>query len=448
MRSSLGLRLFLAAIISTAVALAATAVVLNVLFRVYFEDRVQDELETYLLMLTGNIAVNAAGEIEISPLSDPRFAQALSGYYWQISIDTDAPILSPSFWAAPLVLPRPEQSGIVMFQDVTTGTGDAFTTASWIVTLGEGDSTQQVFLTVAFDRAGLDVSISGFTTNSAVWLAILGLFLLAASWLTARVGLRPLEKVRAEVNRVTYVQDTRLSDDYPTEVRPLVSAVNELLDQNAQSLARVRTSAGNLAHGLKTPLTIMRGISRDMDKVGQKALAIDLNAEIDNMQHIVERELARSRDSQQSRTYVAVAPIVARLGKALERLPGAEHVRWVIDVQESLTAPFDAFDLTELLGNLLDNALKWTTDVVVVRGGVINDRAFLSVADDGPGIPEGQHETAMGRGKMLDPDRSGSGLGLAIVQDMAQSHGCEIVLETAQSGGLDVKLSWIVPSAH
>lgn len=445
MKVSLSLRLLLAAGVTTALALVATAIVLNFLFRLYFEDRAREELETYLLLLSGNITVNAADEVVIAPLSDPRFSQALSGYYWQIQIDDAQPVLSPSFWAAPLELHRPDAAGRIVFEDVEMGSGDSAAVASWIVTTGEANTRHDVFLAVAIDRADLDVSVSSFFTNSAIWLAILGAFLISASWVQVRLGLKPLEKVRSELERVNRSAKDRLSKAYPSEVLPLVNEVNQLLDANAQTLDRVRAGAGNLAHGLKTPLTVMRGVERKIrgaDGADGAALADELGIEIANIEHIVERELARSRDSHQAIHRCAVAPIVARLHRALSRQPGAEHIAWTIDVSDELQAPFDAFDLTELVGNLLDNAMKWADGQICVRAGVEGQQAFLSVEDDGPGIPDAGQTVALARGGRFDDQKPGVGLGLSIVQDMAQAHGCTFTLGHGPQGGLAATLTW------
>lgn len=442
MRASLGLRLFLTAAATTILALAATALVLNVLFRDYFEARVHDELDNYLLLLTGNIALDDEGALEIAPMFDQRFEQALSGYYWQIELEDEAPLLSPSFWAAPLELARPAQRGTIFYQDVMTGTGEPVSVASWIIELGEAEESRDILISIAMERKDIDVSVAGFASNTAIWLAILGLFLLAASAFTVRVGLKPLDRVRDELRRINAAQNRRLANDYPSEVLPLVKEVNELLDQNDATLARVRVSAGNLAHGLKTPLTVLRSVLRKLELSGQAQMAAELGAEIDTMQHIVERELARSRDSHQKRSHTAVAPVAERLCAALRQQPAAQHLQWKIDVPAELTAPFDAFDLTELLGNLLDNAMKWTRKTVTILGGKTGETAFLSVVDDGPGIPDDKVEAALSRGERLDAQTSGSGLGLHIVREMAESHGCTITLGESKAGGLEARLTW------
>lgn len=442
MKSSLSLRLLLAAAITTALALVATAFVLNFLFRMYFEERVQSELETYLLVLSGNVGVSTAGEIEIAPLSDPRFDQALSGYYWQIQIDDEPPILSPSFWAAPLALDRPNTAGEIAYVNFELGTGEAVAVANWIVTTGEGSDRHEVFLAVAIDRADLDASVAGFFNYSVLALTILGGLLLAASWLQVRLGLQPLDKVRAELGRIRTSTTDRLSQDYPTEILPLASEVNQLLDTNADTLDRVRSGAANLAHGLKTPLTIMHGVEHKVRHLGEGALADELNTEVANIEYIVERELARSRDSHQMTRRCKVAPIAARLHTALSRQPGAEHLQWEVDIPDTLRAPFDEFDLTELMGNLIDNAMKWTTKHIVLRASIEGDEAVLFVEDDGPGIPDTARAGVFERGNRLDDEKPGTGLGLSIANEMALAHDCTLSLGQAPLGGLQVRLSW------
>lgn len=442
MNSSLSLRLLLAAAITTALALVATAFVLNFLFRMYFEERVKDELETYLMVLSGNVGVSATGEVEVAPLSDPRFNQALSGYYWQIQIDDEPPILSPSFWAAPLGLDRPDTAGRITYENLALGTGEAVAVASWIVTTGEGSARHEVYLAVAIDRADLDASVAGFFNYSALALTTLGGLLLAASWLQVRLGLKPLDKVRAELGRIRNSTTDRLSLDYPSEIMPLAAEVNQLLDTNADSLKRVRSGAGNLAHGLKTPLTIMHGVERKVRRSGEDALADELKTEVANMEYIVERELARSQDSHQVTRQCQVAPIALRLQAALRCQPGAEHLKWDVDVPDTLRAPFDEFDLTEIMGNLIDNAMKWAKEYIVLRASFEGDQTVLIVEDDGPGIPDTARATVFERGSRLDNEKPGTGLGLSIANEMAVAHDCKLSLGRAALGGLQVRLIW------
>lgn len=248
--------------------------------------------------------------------------------------------------------------------------------------------------------------------------------------------------MRSELNRIRNSTKDRLSEGYPAEISPLADEVNQLLEANSDTLERVRSGAANLAHGLKTPLTIMHGVERKVRRNGQGALADELNIEIANIEYIVERELARSRDSHQIMRHCKLAPIANRLNVALSRQPDAEHIEWLIEVPETLRAPFDGFDLTELMGNLIDNAMKWAEGLIVLRASHDGDQSCLTVEDDGPGIPDVARAAVFKRGGRLDTEKPGTGLGLSIAHDMALAHNCTLSLGRAPIGGLQVRLTW------
>lgn len=442
MRSSLGLRLLLTAAVTTGLALIATALVLNLQFRAYFDQRIETELDGHLFMVTGNLGLDENGDVAVAEVPDARFQEPLSGYYWQVEIEGAEPLLSPSFWAVPLDLPPAEEPGEIEYLTVETEAGERLSLANWVIQTGAGEGERRVRVTVALDRAEMDRLVGGFFRSSVIWLAAMGAFLLAASWVQVHIGLRPLEKVRGEVDRIASASKARLGDDYPSEVLPLVGGLNALLDANEAAIERARAQAGNLAHGLKTPLAVMQGIAARLRQDGRAKVADETETEIRNMQHIVERELARTRDSQQTMRRCQVAPVAHRLAAVLAEQPGAEHINWQVEVPEDLEAPFDEFDLTELLGNLLDNAMKWADCRIILRALRTDERAALIVEDDGPGIAPDEVETVLSRGGRLSEDRPGHGLGLSIVRDMAESHRCELHLEESEHGGLRVAVSW------
>ncbi|MDA5095565.1 ATP-binding protein [Aliiroseovarius sp. KMU-50] len=459
MRSSLSLRLLLMAALTTTMALVSTAFVLNVLFQNYFENRLQQELNTHLFSITGHVGLDEAGNVVIAPVADPRFSQPLSGYYWQIEIDDQPAQLSPSFWAVPLELPRPALPGQVQYHTVNEGQDGALSIASWHVHLtgdhGRADPTagaetvgrHEVFISVAVDRSDIDISTAGFFRSSAIWLAAMGAFLLIGGWVQVRLGLKPLEKIRYEVARIMTSPETRLSEDYPREVRPLANEVNSLLAANEASLDRARTHSGDLAHGLKTPLTVLQGTAHQLREKGDAEAAAEIETEVNNMRHIVERELASVRNNTDRNRFSTVAPVAARLIKVLRRQPNASHLVWEEDLDPTVLAPFDEHDLTELLGNLLDNAMKWTRDRIHLTVSNERDHHVLRVEDNGPGIAPDDRDTVLERGGRVTPDRatsgpSGSGLGLTIVQDMGDGAGVTLVLKTSALGGLCVELTW------
>ncbi|GHE94111.1 histidine kinase [Aliiroseovarius zhejiangensis] len=456
MTSSLSLRLLLLAMVSTSVALVSTALFLNLLFQEYFEDRIAQELDTHLFMITGHLGIDDTGAVALAPIADPRFDQPLSGYYWQIQINDDPPMLSPSFWAAPLDVPRPQAQGQVQYDRVEVDAETPLSLASWRLSMGDPTHAQDVFVMVAMDRSDIDLSAAGFFRSSALWLAIMGAVLILAAWVQVRLGLKPLEKIRAEVTQIMTSSNSRLSHDYPREVQPLAREVNNLLDANETALEKARTHSGNLAHGLKTPLTILQNAAHTLRGNGEAQIATHIETELENMRHIVERELASVRNSATARRYSRVKPSAQRLVNVLKQQPNAAHITWELDLVDDVLAPFDPHDLTELLGNLMDNAMKWTRDHIRVSATHDGDRDVLRIDDNGPGISESLRGLVLERGKQLSDDQTraateadaqagselGAGLGLTIVHDMAKTAGCTLDLSRSPFGGLSVGLSW------
>jgi len=444
LKSSLSFRLLIAASVTTLIALVATALVLTNLFRIYFEDRVHSELDSWVVTLTSQTKVDIDGALVVAELGDPRFAQPLSGYYWQVIPENAEPVLSASFWAQPLEVGVPAEPGVITYSTVTGSDGGSYLTGSWRITLGQEGGEQEIRITVAVDRASVDTPISNFTQNVTIAMIVLGVFLVLASWFTVRIGLGPLKTIKSEVNFVKSNPQSRLSTDCAVEVAPLVEEVNDLLDRQEQNVEGARARASTLAHGLKTPLTVMRALAQDLRRTGKSAsIPEEIDFQVGSMQHLVERELARTRDqaSGQAMRY-EVRPIVQKLVRAFQRRTGGEEIEWKIDIPSDMQSPFDEFALTELLGNLIDNATKWTTDRIVISGANSPTEAFIQITDNGPGIREDQLETVLRRGGRLNSDVAGEGLGLSIVQDMLEQRGIELFITNPKEGGLAVRIDW------
>jgi signal transduction histidine kinase len=433
--------LLVAATLSTLIALVATGLVLNFLFRSFFEDRFHKEIEAYLVQLSASISISRAGEFQVSELSDPRFSEPLSGFYWQAQIKDQPPVVSQSFWSKPLEITRPIERNDLEFSSLSDANGE-YIAGSWIVTLSfEGDDAE-VFLTVALDKSEFARSADEFSWYVIGALCILGSFLIVAYWMQIRVGLKPLERIRSEVKIIKSARDKRLSDDYPKEVQPLVLEVNELLNSQEKSIVFARSRAADLAHGLKTPLTIMRSISQDLQNSNHSELATEIDNQVENMQYFVERELARTRDQNSEIAWCKVEPIVKKVVSAFQRSTANIELNWAIDAQPGLMCPFDEYTLTELLGNLIDNAMKWTRLELKIQAYEKDGIGLLSVTDDGPGISAAELENVVQRGIRLDNASQGQGLGLAIVNDMMEKRGGTLELKNAKPKGLSVKVTW------
>ena len=443
MKTSLSLRLLIAAAVSTVVALLATALVLNFFFRSYFEERIHNELEAYLILLTGNVKMNAQGAAVVSELPDPRFSEPLSGFYWQVQVEDQPPVLSQSFWSAPLQPKRPDRRGVVEYGSVELPDGARFITGSWRITRQHEGADRELYLLVALDRAQLESSTAGFARNVSISMGVLGAFLVLASWFQVRVGLRPLDSLRSQITRIKSDSTMRLSDDYPSELEPLVFEVNTLLDHQARTIESARTRAGTLAHGLKTPLTIMQALSQELRKADQQTIPGEIDAQVDAMQHLVERELARTRDQLAvQNTWCKVGPVAARIVRAFQRRAGSDHINWRVKIDEEAVCPFDEYALTELLGNLIDNASKWAKSKIEISASGSKSGGDIEIKDDGSGIPEAELDAVMQRGKRLDTDKPGQGLGLSIVRDMALQRGVSFRIGNQRGGGLSAAMSW------
>ena len=439
---SLNARLLFFSALSTALALLATAIILKLLFQGYFQARIEAELEVFLAQLTDHTSLSSTGEILVAPLSDPRFEEPLSGYYWQLNTQGQPTVLSPSSWSGPIRIDQPTTPGIIEFQTGDTTQGDRVLAASWIVTFDDAGQDRAVNALVAIDQSQIDASVSGFTSGLIAAMAILGGLLLIANWAQIQLGLRPLEQVRREVAAVADSRRERISSDHPQELLPLVGGMNDMLETQEQNLERARARAGDLAHGLKTPLTILQGVSHELGKMQRDDIADEVDTQIDTMRHFVERELAKARDETSGATWCDPAPVVDRLVNSLKHRVNAEAISWQVDIGQTALCPFDEYALVEVLGNLIDNAIKWTKDQVIIEIDGSRAAGFIRVLDNGPGIHDTNLSAARQRGVRLSEQADGHGLGLAIVEDMANQRGAVLNLRNRDKGGLAVEITW------
>lgn len=442
-RFSLSLRLMLIGGLSICLAVAATGVSIAYLFEIYFEDRIVEDLETQLVQLTANLNFSPDGAVEISPLADHRFGQPLSGLYWQVTLADGSTTLSRSLWDQKLDIPYSEILGEQVSGRMQAPFGKQLMFLNWRISTEKRGQPEEVLLTVATDLSDLIAAATKFRGNMAGWLVLLAATLIVAAWIQVRIGLRPLEAIRTEIERTKHAADTRLRGNYPIEVVPLVEEVNSLIERQENSLEAARGRAADLAHGLKTPLTVIATINNDLRKANDDELAEQIDQQISAMRFFIERELARSRSGDSHLHSCDLGKIADQMIDAIRRLPTDADIDWQVDVPGGGQAPFDEHDMAELLGNLLDNARKHAASRVIVKA-VREDGGFirLSVEDDGPGVPQDELDLIVERGERRDSVGQGQGLGLAIVHDLAESHNCELNLQNRSTGGLSVSIRW------
>jgi signal transduction histidine kinase len=431
-RTSIRLRLWSAAAISIVLALALAGAGLRYLFERHVERQVESELVVDLNQVIGATRYEGVS-LSVSPtIADPRFLNPLSGRYWQVSdIASGVTVRSRSLWDGAISLPASIMDGQRHLFESYGPDGRLLLAVDRAVTDAGGRSFRVV---VAEDHDVISEAVSAYVAELAPALVLLALVLIAAIFVQITIGLAPLTRLRDGVREVLAGRQRRLLGNAPAEVRPLTEEINHLLETQERALGRARSRAADLAHGLKTPLQVLSGDIRALRDRGEAELAGEIDVSVNAIRRHVERELARARVAsrlsgpvQRSNVRNAVAGVLA----VVERRPDADKLTFSVDVPADLTALIDEGDLVELLGNLLENASRFARSNVRIKA--IGERRELTIAisDDGPGIPEGERDTALSRGAS---DGGGSGLGLAIVSDIVSAYGGRLILTDACPG--------------
>jgi signal transduction histidine kinase len=274
-------------------------------------------------------------------------------------------------------------------------------------------------------------------------LALTGAVLVTAGLSVIRRGLSPIALLRDRLGAVRDGRSPRLEGEYPTEVAPLVADLNGLLEDRERRVARAAARAGDLAHGLKTPLAILAQDGHRAAALGQLQLADSIRQQVDRMRRQIHSHLTQARAAAGvlPGIHTGVADAARGLARTMERLYAARALSVVVDVPDDRRVRVPVEDLEEMLGNLLDNACKWARSQVIVSTALEDDRVTVLVDDDGPGIAAAMRERVLRRGVRADETAPGSGLGLAIVQDLADAYGGSITLEPSAAGGLRARLT-------
>jgi signal transduction histidine kinase len=444
-RGSLRLRLFAAGAASILIALTIAGIGLLLLFERHVERRMVLELEAHLRQLVSGLDRSPDGLLEVArPPAEPRFLEPLSGLYWQIAVEPNGPVLrSRSLWDASLDLPSDRLGDADVHQHTIPGPGPTSLLAvERSVTLPANLGGGRVRTTVAVDRSELHAAGRAFGADLMPSLGLLAAFLVTAAWIQVVIGLRPLDAVRRRLQEVRTGNEARLGTTFPDEVRPLADEVDHLLDAQEAAIARARTRAADLAHGLKTPLTILASDAEELRARGETSIAEEIATVTDGMRRHVERELVRARAGIRARAGAPqpLRPVVEQVIGVLRRTPRGHPLSWEIAIGDDLALAVDAQDIAEILGNLSENAAKWATSRIRAQGRCERDVITLSIEDDGPGVPDDQIGTVLARGGRLDEAQPGTGLGLAIARELTEAYGGSLSLKRSSLGGLSAEV--------
>lgn len=426
---SLRNRLLLAGGLGLLLVTVLASALLGHLFERATRDSLDAMLEQDLLTLLAQAEVDADGRVVLrQEPNDARFQRVFSGAYWQVSAADGSVLLqSRSLWDQ--TLPMPIVGGESIAGDIQGPLQQPLRVLARQVRLPRAQAPLQVL--VALDRSDLQAQVAQFRQRSALALAVLVAAWLAVLATQIHFGLRPLRRLGRQVETVRrgeahHIDTAGLS----AEIAPLGDELNALLDHHQRMVARARTSAQDLAHALKTPLSVL---AAEADGAGGNWRAT-LREQGKRMQGSIDRYLAAGL-AVDHRKRASVAPVVQTLCQLMERVHGDGDVHFHAGmIDPALQFAGDAADLEEMLGNLIDNAAKWAGRDVHVSARRDAGQLCITVSDDGPGLDAAQLQRVLQRGVRLDQREGSSGLGLAIVGDIAASHGGRLALENTQPG--------------
>lgn len=456
---SLKLRLLIAASLSILAALILIGCLLVRVFENHVRNRMASDLNHQMDQLAALVVPSASGSVTVDgEMTDPRFDQPLGGLYWQIDHEGKPIARSRSLWDTPLVLPAKVLGAGTQIVEMQGPGGAAVLAGIRDVSLrspSDSQKRQALRLAVAVDLAELATESAGLMKTLSLGLLIAFAGLVAAAWTQVQFGLRPLEAVRRELEKIRNGTSRSLeTTGFPSEVLPLATEINRFLTVQRDTIERARRRAGDLAHGLKTPLAAMAAQADELKVSGQDAAALALGANIELMRRHIERQLALSRSQGGQSVLGATIKSAGDHADAaiavLRKLPRDRPLTFSLQGQHDLAVHMDAEDFDEVIGNLLDNARKWARERVVVILSEQPNGVSVRVCDDGPGIDEADVVTALQRGKRLDERVQGTGLGLSIAQAILESYGSELNLQRAELGGLEARfiIHWKRDQSH
>jgi signal transduction histidine kinase len=450
--NSLSFRLIFTSAVVAIVLLVSAAFLLAYLFQSAVERNFDARLRAILDGLLANVELGTDGAPGMEgQISDPRFTIPLSGWYWQVSPPPDkalGELASESSLEKRLVptdadLKTRDAGGVASFY-ILDSEGKELRAIEQKFKLFGGEDEFSFLVAGNFDE--LKEEVQAFRRALYGVLALLGFGLLASILLQVRVALKPMQRMQQSLSAIRGGKAERLEGEFPSEMQPVADELNLLIHANTEVIDRARTQVGNLAHALKTPLSVLTNEAQD----SKSDFARKVSEQTRIMRDQVSLYLDRARRAARAQTIgsaTEVEPVLTALGRTIMRINQDKGVQIDVAVAPGLKFRGETQDLEEMAGNLIDNASKWSNRAVKVSAAPVIDQMdgarnwlLITVDDDGPGLPAEKRGDAVKRGKRLDESKPGSGLGLSIVTETAGMYGGSVVLGDAELGGLRVQL--------
>ncbi len=443
---SLHSRLLLAASLVLAGFLGATGLALDTAFRNSAEAAMQERLQSYIYALLAAAGEDSSGRM-VPPrtLPEPRFSKPDSGLYAIIAQhDGETRWQSDSLTGHTLPNVDRQQPGHRHFSELTLDNLQLYGLAFGVAWEDyAGDEALYTF-TVAEDRAGFQAELDSFRSTLWRWLGGMALVLLLAQGVILRWGLRPLRSVTSDLQAIQQGHSDRLEGRYPKELTGLTSSLNALIDHSKSVQTRYRNSLDDLAHSLKTPLAILQS-SGPSSGDGQSEQAL-IREQVERMDDIISHQLQRAAVSGRATLAkpVAVDRIVNRLVRTLDKVYREKHIRVERNLDPGCRFIGDEADLTEILGNLLENAYKYCRHAVRVSAHTTDSGIDILIEDDGPGISPGQVNCILQRGNRMDESVPGQGIGLSMASEIIAVYAGRLEFAASDLGGALLRIHFDV----
>lgn len=438
MLKSLRLRLALWMVAAVVVSLATIWYVLAGMFASYVQDRYQTEMSALADSVIAKVFYeNGAFQLESNP-DDPRLDLPAGGRYWQLSAGGQADIRSQSLWDT-VIDPAAIVENESGFGKIAGPDGGDLLVFSTTARLADEPGFKAGSLTVfaAFPEAEYSSAMTTFHEELTRMIIIAGLMLTLGGLVLVVTGLAPLDRLRRDVAGIRAGELPSIKETGPSEVRPLVREINELLVEREKAVERARARASDLAHGLKTPLTVLSQLASELSPEAHDLVI----KQVDLIRQRADRQLQAARLGAEQMAATELSEIVVKLIHVLSPVTRPKGIDWDNRVKKHILVRMDPADLAEALGNVMDNAGKWASTRIEVEAKLNGDSVDFSVSDDGPGVNADEREKVLERGVHLDQPESSTGLGLSITNDIVVAYGGTMKLTRAKQGGLCVTLS-------
>jgi len=440
MPRSLTKRIIAFSIFWIVLALLATALLLGQLYREHIQEHYDAHVFTHVEELIAAVRTDEQGRpgLHREP-TDPRFHRPNSGWYWEV-ISGDTPVVK----SASLKDRQLDLSGVVPdeshgVQIIDGPYGEKL--RAYVVHVSYAQDPGSLTFVATAPEYQISDDVKDFATHLLVSFLVLAVGLSVAVVMQVRVALKPLKAIRQGISDIKSGATERLSQDFPSDIQPLVDELNFLLDHNEMLLKRARNQLGDLAHAVKNPLTVIRNEARSLQSKEGQLILEQTHIMAGNIDHYLSRaRIYGKKDAIGYRT--SVHSVLDDIAYAVGHIYKDRKIEIKLLCVEDKWFRGEAQDLEEMAGNLLDNACKWARHEVHVNCETQGDSLRLTIEDDGPGIDEEHRQEVLRRGRRLDESQPGHGQGLGIARDIAQLYGGSLELDRSTTlGGLQVTLN-------